>query len=92
MFTGDSQQNLAVPSVRKSSSRKSLSASVQSLRDAVHRIPHPHLSSSRTSLSSKKKRQSVVSNASTINDQDSISIQVPEKQNRAGMYPTWSSG
>ncbi len=92
MFTGDSQQNLAVPSAPKSSSRKSLSASVQSLRDAVHRIPRPHLSSSRTSLSSKKKRQSVVSNTSTINDQESISVQVPVKQNRAGMYPTWSSG
>jgi hypothetical protein len=59
---------------------------VQSIRDAVKRISRPHISSSRTSLNSKKKRNSTMSIASTINDEDGISIKVPDKQNRSSMY------
>ena len=87
LLTGDSQQNLAVPTApHKSSARRHLSASVERVRDAIHRIPRPHISSSRTSLNSKKKRNSVISNASTVNDEDTVSIMVPDKQNRSGMY------
>ncbi|CAF0836232.1 unnamed protein product [Adineta steineri] len=66
------------------SSRMHIGSSVQSLRDAVHRIPKPHLSSSRTSLNSELKKQPEQS--------DTVSIKIPDKQSKSSMYPTWSSG
>jgi hypothetical protein len=60
---------------------------MQSLRDAVHRIPHPHASSqSRTSLTSEKKQKSEAPNRSSINDEDAISLKVPNLPSRSSMY------
>ncbi len=61
-----------------------MTGSIQSLRDAVHRIPKPHHSSSRTSLNSEQKTKD-----ETI---DSTSSRKSEQQNLSSMYPTWSSG
>lgn len=67
---------LLAGSRRSLASRVHLAGSIQSIRDAVHRIPKPHLSSSRTSLNSEQQ-----SNA-----------EISDKQNKTSMYPTWSSG
>ncbi len=67
-FLDGSKQSLA--------SRMHLTGSIQSLRDAAHRLPKPHLSTSRTSLNSEQKSKSEIS----------------DKQSKSSMYPTWSSG
>ncbi len=64
-------------SIQSLSTRMHLTGSIQSLRDATHRLSSKtHLSSSHTSLNSERKSKSEIS----------------DKQNKSGMYPTWSSG
>ncbi len=69
---------------RSLSSRVHLAGSIQSLRDAVHRIPKPRLSASRTSLDSEQQSNAEIS--------DRTSTKIEDKQNKTSMYPTWSSG
>ena len=59
---------------------------MQSLRNAVHRIPHPHISSSRTSLAVEKEDKSERANSSTINDEDMIPSKVKDVSSRTSMY------
>ncbi len=66
------------------SSRTPVTGSIQSLRDAVHRVPKPHLSTSRTSLNSQQKSKDEIS--------DSTSTKASDKHDKSSMYPTWSSG
>ncbi len=77
MFIDDSKLSLASTTTVKSN-RRNISGSMQSLRDAVHRIPHPHISSSRTSLTSEKNRKVEITKSSTIDVQDTISLKVPD--------------
>lgn len=67
-FLADSKRSL--------SSRMHLTGSIQSIREAAHRFPKPHLSGSRTSLNSERKSQ----------------IDSSDNQSKSSMYPTWSSG
>ncbi len=59
---------------------------MQSLRDTVHRIPHPHLSSSRISLNSNKNLKVSRSISEDINDEDATSLKVPSISSRTSMY------
>jgi hypothetical protein len=56
-----------------------LSGSIQSLRDAVHRIPKPRRSSSRTSLNLEPNSKS----DATIDDQDQTSITTINQQSKS---------
>lgn len=71
-------------SKHKFSKHKHISSSINSLREAVQRIPKPHISTSRTSVNSEQKPPSEVS--------DTTSLQIPYNQQKSSMYPTWSSG
>ena len=57
-----------------------------SLRDKVHRIPHPHISSSRTSLNSQKTATNEIPTSSTINNEDTISTKAKDIPTKSGMY------
>ena len=59
---------------------------MQSLRDTVHRIPHPRLSSSRISLNTEKNRPMHMSIGSAMNDGDVVSLKVPSISSRTSMY------
>ena len=63
---------------------------MQNLRNAVHRISPAQLLASRTSLNAENKRRSVAKSNSTINDEDSISIQMPDIPSRLSMYQSLS--
>ena len=59
---------------------------MQSLRDAIHRVPHPCLSSSRISLNINKTQQVKMSVSSILNDGDVVSLRVPSLTSRTSMY------
>ena len=84
---GESKLTLSNISSSKSS-RKHLSVSMLSLRDIVHRIPRPTHSSSRVSLNSNESKPKKVSHSSTNadDDDDVVSIKVPEYPSRTSMY------
>ncbi|CAF1290996.1 unnamed protein product [Rotaria magnacalcarata] len=66
------------------SSHKSTSASMQSLRNVVHRISHPKvLSGSRSSIHSRKELKPDLLTSSTINYEDTVSLQVPDIHSRS---------
>jgi hypothetical protein len=66
-----------------------LSGPIQGIRDAVHRIPKPHISASRTSLDSEQHPKSEVSDSTTLKDHDTISVERSEKQHKSRMYPSY---
>lgn len=76
------------------SSRKHISGSIQSIRDAVGRIPRPHLSKSRTSLTSEKKVKPPVEEGRTsrANTSPTEDANKSSKSSKEALYPTWSSG
>ncbi len=85
LILGDSKLSLASLTRRKLSG-KSLSVSMQNIRDTVHRISHPHQSLSRTSLNTEKKDKAEISSTPIINDEDTISLQIPDVQSQSSMY------
>ena len=61
-----------------------LSGSIQSLREAVHRIPKPSLSSSRTSLNSEAKVKGDSSEKPTTSStQDQASVTSSDQQSKS---------
>ncbi|CAF5117875.1 unnamed protein product, partial [Rotaria sp. Silwood1] len=68
------------------SSSKHVSTSMQSLRRAVHRISHPQLSLSRSSLHSEKQLNSKMSTSLTMKDEDTKSLKVSSVQSTSSMY------
>ncbi|CAF1403790.1 unnamed protein product [Adineta ricciae] len=80
--TNDSKLSLESITTEKSSHRN-LSASMQNLRDTVHRITPSQLLSSRTASSSKRDHLSVSSNMpSGKDDEDTISVKMSETTNK----------
>ncbi|CAF0847318.1 unnamed protein product [Rotaria sp. Silwood1] len=70
------------------SSSKHVSTSMQSLRRAVHRISHPQLSLSRSSLHSEKQLNSKMSTSLTMKDEDTKSLKVSSVQSTSSITMT----
>ncbi|CAF2636795.1 unnamed protein product [Rotaria sp. Silwood2] len=84
-FNRDSKLSLTSTTTEKPSN-KHLSISMQSLRHAVHRISHPQLPLSRTSLHSEKQLNSKISTSLTMKDEDTTSLKVPSMQSGPNNY------
>ncbi|CAF3736298.1 unnamed protein product [Rotaria socialis] len=73
-----------VSKTSEKSSSKSISASMQSLRNAVHRISHSKvLSGSPSSIHSAKEVKPDLLTSSTLNYEDAVSLQVPDIHSRS---------
>ncbi|CAF1129941.1 unnamed protein product [Adineta steineri] len=81
------QQSTESPKTSKLSS-KHLSASMQNIRDTVRNVSPGNFLSSRTSLNSEKKAKVRQSSTSTVNEDDTVSLKVPDKQSRSSITMT----
>ncbi|CAF1304997.1 unnamed protein product [Adineta steineri] len=81
------QQSTESPKTSKLSS-KHLSGSMQNIRDTVRNVSPGNFLSSRTSLNSEKKAKVRQSSTSTFNEEDTVSLKVPDKQSRSSITMT----